>query len=528
MKLRIKECGVMDSRFKNIDKELHFAPNKAIIDEVFQQFDDLALDNAFLNACQQTKFTYAPSYWTLFKNEEADLIQNVNFSEAAQNSTVAYHPFYWNEAESALIEEGLHYQYDPTYWSEAKQLLHKADKKVFFRKWLSIASLLLIFGFLGNVFSPTKQLPSTEPIVAVKEVNLRDVNDNRTQKTNDATNIGHDNFNKIYKPDELNKQKNTRIALSDNTNSSTANKTKSESTSSHNSSVELAHTDKQPEIGTGPSPLSDQLEGLMNESDKVNSSSGINTVIKSSALNSNHPDLAIKKIDLTPKQNGIENKPKMIPGPEWRLIEVSAPIVKNRPEVYALLQSGIGNTFSDQTVYNYRLGADLGIQFNIKQLGGLNISVQSGFDYQSLENFVNSHSVVDYKRTGSVNYLAYGYEFADVVKFQNTVLVGYQVFPKFGFKIGGSIDQYFTSKIKVHERVGDIAAVSPYQWGKNDFIRNTDFQIVGQIAYDLFTKFSIIASADFGLINQINHMKNPSLEPIKNRSLSFGIKYRLN
>jgi hypothetical protein len=64
--------------------------------------------------------------------QESTIVQDTIFNSAASDYSTAYNPAYWNQAQQALFNEGLHYQYKPSYWSEAEKLLVQADKRVFF------------------------------------------------------------------------------------------------------------------------------------------------------------------------------------------------------------------------------------------------------------------------------------------------------------------------------------------------------------------------------------------------------------
>ena len=555
----------MDSRFKNLDSELNFTPDKGQMDAFFNQFDTAAMDNAFVEASQNMQYPYALAYWDNYVSQEGQLIQDVNFAEAAFNYNTAYHPMYWNAAQEVLADEGLHYQYKSAYWSEAQKLLIAAERSVFFSRWIAIASVLLLIGFGSQLFTE-RSIFNTAAEVVNTDLNdgqieppskntaiTADLKSNQINQTiNGFSKNGNDNFEKdlqssdrsdVLSENTINQPQAGGIEKSYSENNTNANKA-----AAHKNQVQTQVSSK-PKKNISPSTANDLNKSLMlnpsnsltqNDNNKIsatvsssqsrNSNSLIATLPTVSSANTlsqqRQKSEEILKVNLAePILLSCNSKP--IPSPVAENIETNKKQNRNWPQIYVLAQTGIGNTFSDSKTFNQRIGLDLGLSFNIPKTRGFKLSFLSGLDYQSLNNYTNSHQITDYERSGKITKMSYGYEFNKLVKWQSAMLLGYSINQKITINMGAAVDQYFTSQIKVHEVVKDDIQETAFKWGKNDFINERDIQLLGQLEYHFSKKLSIVASGEFGLLNQINLAKNPLLTPKMNRSVMVGIKYSL-
>ncbi|NOQ71568.1 MAG: hypothetical protein GQ574_06185 [Crocinitomix sp.] len=110
---------------------------------------DAFMDDAFQEAATEASATYSSAHWAALQATLPDLQMDDAFMDASKELKASYNPVYWGAANSALENEGLHYEYNSAYWNEAKTLLDNADKKSFFTKWTGAAALLLLISMLG-------------------------------------------------------------------------------------------------------------------------------------------------------------------------------------------------------------------------------------------------------------------------------------------------------------------------------------------------------------------------------------------
>lgn len=111
--------------------------------------DDAFLDDAFKSAAENAAVDYPANAWNSFLSEAPIIEQDIAFNAAANSVTADYHPAFWSDADQALQNEGLHYEYKSAYWNEARNLLDHADRKVFFFRWSAVAAVLLLVSFGG-------------------------------------------------------------------------------------------------------------------------------------------------------------------------------------------------------------------------------------------------------------------------------------------------------------------------------------------------------------------------------------------
>jgi len=107
------------------------------------------MDDAFVAASSEQSVAYKPEFFEQFSEQQGDIMLDDAFATAASASVVDYLPEYWNDANQALTEEGLHYEYSAQYWSEARRLLDKSDRRIFFMRWSAVAAILLLFSLGG-------------------------------------------------------------------------------------------------------------------------------------------------------------------------------------------------------------------------------------------------------------------------------------------------------------------------------------------------------------------------------------------
>jgi hypothetical protein len=142
--------SLLDDAFKAAAAGVVTSPSFEATDGV----DDMFMDSAFVDASVSQVASYEPSFFEQFIANEGDISMDEAFAEASVASVANYAPEYWPDANEALIDEGLHFEYQSSYWKEAKRLLDKQDRRLFFLKWSSVAAVLLLISFSGQFLNP--------------------------------------------------------------------------------------------------------------------------------------------------------------------------------------------------------------------------------------------------------------------------------------------------------------------------------------------------------------------------------------
>ncbi|MFK8044233.1 MAG: hypothetical protein AB8B72_01965 [Crocinitomicaceae bacterium] len=520
MKLKIKECGVMDNRFKDIDNELNFKLDGKQLESFFGEIDKIALDNAFVEASQKMQYPFAPAFWEQYTHTEPEIIQSVHFSEAAKNYSAAYNPLYWNAAEQALAKEGLNYQYNPSYWAEAEKLLVAADRSVFFRKWLTIASLLLLMGFTSQLLFDKNKFE------VHSEVKIAQDNSEFKQRLKPSANV-ISNFSNLDSGESKSEQTSVSISSSIKDNKKIEQKKTSRSTShisvksfnddTESYSLDLARTEKVVDktLGYPANKESNTTISAFHTSSTVKQKGKNNQLSVVSKMKPGKPALLPQDFNLSANNNMKE-------------VEFIEKRKRALPKVFVTAQTGIGNSINTNVKYNVRTCANLGLTFDLKKFTSISVTLISGFAHQNLSGYLYSENAFSPRKNGHIGKISEAYQFKNMLKWQNGMMLGYQLSKRFNIKLGLAADFLVGSRIKMYEQEADVVATTDYKWGRNDFLRNVDYQLLHQLEYKLKNQLSVVATGAFGFRNQIQPSKySQKIIPIKNRSITIGVKYRL-
>ncbi len=515
MQQKIKECGVMDSRFKNLDSELNFEPNKGQMKSFFEEFDDMMLDDAFREAAQSDKYPYSSSYWSSFLLQESVLTQNESFSSAALDYNTSYNPAYWNQAQQALVNEGLHYQYKPAYWSEAEKLLTKVDKRFFIAKWTGFATIILFVGLIAGYLSNDKSLRGINGLTVAKVKNFEKTakkikfNEQlRFHYKNETTDVV--SSSDVAKP--VNLAKNVDILYL---------KEKSAANNLAEVKIESEGQLLNHDISQNTSINSETLNVKNNSLNLPVDISGLATKAK----NERNKSAEIWKINSAPLHQISQNFSIENPEP-INDIQLDNPQIRKPVSFYLVPQIGIGNSFHNPKDYSYRLGIDFEAQFQRKNLS---YSLSTGFDYENIDNYLYKSYIRVYDRSGESPLLGTDFSILNTVNWQNSFLIGYQLSKSFVLKAGLSYDMYVGTVATMQNKRGEklIPTDSKYMIGRNDEFTNHNLNIISKLEFRLNRKIILTASGEFGLSNKLNSKNYPLLLPNKNRCLFFGLKYVL-
>ncbi|MFD1552240.1 hypothetical protein DNU06_11595 [Putridiphycobacter roseus] len=491
----------MDKRFKNIESELNYNINSGGIENVFNQLDELYLDQAFVEASKQSTKAYNPSIWQEFLANEKTITQDANFQDAANATKLSYQPYYWNEAEKALINEGLHFEYKSTYWNEAQKMLHATERIVFFKKWMGIAAVLLLIGFSGNFLKHHNDLPTPYSAQAI------DANKITIRKGKIFSVQAPENRIKVAEKDA-----NYKMELKQKLPLVTSSKLKP----SHS-------------ISTHKAPRTDGIDVVkgFEKTPFVTNSLKENFAAQAANYSLNKKNIPTRISDseipyLTIK-NTIKIQENIIRRPfENTLIPITSSTLKNKTSIALQALVGLGNTPQQNWELNKRYAINLIVTKPIGKRKMFNIIVQTGFDYEALEGYTVGFSQNEHFITGQTIRVGNYLEFKNIIKWQNSILAGFQINKKIKIMSGFSIDQYVTSQIKIKQTINNEENTSAYQWGRNsDLFNLRDFQFINGIAYQFSKTLSANFISEYGLTSKEAHKNN------KNLSLNIGLTYHL-
>ncbi len=488
----------MDSRFKNIESELNYQFSPEFMEDAFNALDHYDLDQAFIDASNAEKANYSSLYWNNFKAAETSLMQDMTFSDAASNYSVPYDKSYWYEAEKALINEGLHFEYKEEYWNEAKALLAKEDRKAFFYRWSAIASILILAGFVGQSLYTNYN----SGVPSVNDITENTVNGNRViARTQPVFNLS---------------------ALSQNSQLANVNE----------NITSLPSNPTPPVINNGQQP-SNSLSG--------NQTPGVSPRQVTSLNNSSETIENIPLREVIPNKRRITELIEAIKLPLFPIIqnerplialnEVSVPvdtyIPRNSYQIALHGQTGFGNSVNSDLNLGNRNA--LNIEFTVipKKLRFLSFGVSSGIIHESLEGFEAGESFSRYDISGKVDHSGYQYTYDALIKFSSTLNAGFALNQKNKINVMLGYEKYLTSKIKLREYFGDVIKEQPEQWGVNDVFNVNDFNLRLGYERQLSPMLSLTLESKIGLRTKVNQYYFSELNNNRDMTALIGLKYKI-
>ena len=522
----------MDKRFKNIESELNFEFSPEYMAEAFEMLDNFDLDQAFTEAAAADKANYTEQHWNSFVAGESDIIQDVSFTEAAKNTSTPYQKAFWLEAEHALKDAGLHYEYKPEYWADAERLLTRADRKSFFYRWGAVASVLLILGLIGQA---TFNNPADDELTITSNVN--DFTEISAEKVNSRS-------GQIFSP----KPVITAAPIV----------TEIQLTPEVNTPIELAElpvTDQSVEF---TAPQEDQIveetpviEEIVTEQPVtpappvVDEPENVIEIIESRVPSVRESDMV--KINPQPtvviSHNTPEKEGLLALDPYEHIIVPR--ILKNTYNLAVHGQIGIGDATNSNAVAGNR--NSLGVQFNVipKRLNKWSFGASAGLIYEDLNelNVTINSSVHD--RTQSTIHARSLLTFDALVKFNSTFRIGYRFNRNNKLNLGFGFEQYTTSKVKLKEYSEGVLLDNPYlkDWGLTGVFQPYDFNF--RLGYErtLTPRLALTIETRISMNDRINSDNTLLLQSLKaenfeqislgdinnNRDITtfFGLKYNI-
>jgi len=485
----------MDSRFRNIESEMSFEFSSEYLKDAFDALDNYDLDHTFIEAVKQQKVNYTNDHWTAFKANEADLVQDSTFAEAANELHTPYQKSFWTEAEQALFNEGLQYEYKSQYWKEAERLLIKSDRKSFFYRWASVASIFILVGLISQYFIPLTNeiIPERSDILADdpgfnqgERISIRSghIINSRTNLFVDQSVIDHSatENNGINQNDVAEDVRNVNNLHEE---------------SEHNFSIETS-------IPVGNKNVNTTLTEQTNQD--ISSTHGhldYETIERSATREFGRPQTYhINKI-LPREFNLEENRKKILDIPMENTIFPT--ILKNTYNLALHVQAGIGNPTNSSSEFSNRNSVSVEFSVIPKRLSKFSFGLITGFVNEDLKNLeIKINSAYHNERTGSVDYAESQLIFGSIIRLNAALKTGYRINHYNRINLSFGYERYATSNIQLVEYSENTLGENKTEWGINSMLRLHNFNL--RLGYEkmLTSRLAFTFESKFSLNNRIN------------------------
>lgn len=481
--------------------------------ESTENVDDLFMDAAFVDASSETSASYDPSFFSQFKESEANTLMDEAFQTAASVTMVDYLPKFWSAADKALIAEGLHYEYSAAYWNDAKRLLDRTDRKVFFAKWSAIAAVLLLISFSGSILGwnnfglnhDIKELSSDSPLNKI---------DNLNQITSNNINSEHiENSN----------QSEFETSLNSNHNNSGENNLASFNTSNAEQNINQSNATGELSNGIAQNQFTNNY-GM--------------TVTKNPEVSISSPELAPKVYQLDARK--YINK---IPVEDYdrRDLSISVPLMeinkgqdkpRNMHSISILAQAGVGNRWgSSQFMPSMR--SALGIDYT---LSGHGLFKNLEFNSSLLLNHIRQNNLgfedrsTEYDDQGGFHNYWRKIQYKDTWMANLNANLSFRLTPRHKVRIGGGIEYLVGVRSNMSFRDSKISEIDIVNnnWGVKEGISKLDFKLSVGYDFQLTNSIALQLTGNYGFRDRTDDkfLKSPvSLD--REMNVMIGVKYTL-
>lgn len=509
----------------SLDQAFRAAANLASGSSAFvptESVDDVFMDAAFVDASTDVSVNYDASFFEDFKENEQQYEMDAAFQEAAAAVTVDYIPEYWSDADQALQNEGLHYEYQSAYWEEAKKLLDKSDRKSFFIRWSGAAAVLMLFSLMaplsltedrglagivengGNAdWSNANRFEQFDQVVST---NLNEsgtiFNENGGASSLTLTNEG---LSDIQTSSAHTGDINTDELVSTTTTSATSTTSTASTTASNNSNV-----------------FTNRVEPMLSTDDVTLSPLAFEQVNELFG-NQNNRLADIDRIDL----KTIENTPL---APQLEL-DPNNRKPRGAHSIALLASGGVGNRWaSPQLVPTLR--SSFGAEYLYSPAWGIkNIE----FGASAMINHTRQNGLGVEKRTsvydinGGVTKYWYKLQISDIITTNVNFITNYRIAPRHKFRLGCGIEWLTAVKSNMSYQsahYGDIQTVNN-NWGVKDGLNAFDFRVSAGYDFQLTNSLTIQLSGNVGFLDRTNNDFLKSNIYDREMNVMLGLKYNI-
>ncbi|MBK7128134.1 MAG: hypothetical protein IPM74_13105 [Crocinitomicaceae bacterium] len=516
MKANLDDAALDDAFRYAADKFMVTAPA-----DVSNSLDDALLDGTFHNAASNQNLTYSAAAWTEFLQQEEILFQDEAFLAASNLITADYHPAYWTEADTALQNEGLHFEYKSEYWDQARILLDKGDRSVFFYRWASVAAILLLIS--GGAFF---------------FVNDSHVGFARNQNH-------HQELNRNYHQTNLNNQ---TLTVSNNNTESESNNHRIEQNYTdqlnhefkHNSDNEkLSNGDltlpgdnhsvngsDMPDHGTGISDDSDNaiaggqpVIDINNEHNQVENSENVHEIFTSD-FTSTPTKFSAATINKIQREDDAFNVP---------LIEIEK--YTNLPDhsVSFIGQAGLGNKYGEyeltpswRTSVGFEYKRTSHDRFRNFEFGG-----QFSFNHVRQNDFGTERRVTVFNHTGGVDKFWYKLQLKDMIYANTSLVMSYKIDRRqnLRFTLGADYLVFVQSNMSYQNEPDAGITTVNNNWGVKDGIKKFDLRMGIGYEFELNQRFALQLNGSAGLFDRSDDEFIHDEFKDREMNVTLGIKY---
>ncbi len=506
----------------------------------FSEVNDVFLDDAFRGAAGNQATTFSSSHWNEFLAQEKDLVQNDAFTVAANATTVAYHPVFWNDADTVLQQEGLHYEYKSHYWSEAKNLLDLADRRAFFYRWSGVASLLLLISAFGGA---SLQPETTTDFVSENGIPAEEIFQTNFVSSDPKANgeiLDEDrNDVRFDKSDFAASESNLH-----NSGIAGQNISAVDYASSH--LVDMSSADPSIDVmgGNGNPAVSENDHSASGSTNELSSSGSVAHNV-GRILNHNERDWTVtKKYENDSRfvliaENGtimrpvqtISNEPLISPMPHVSIEE--NPKYKSRPSHFLSLAAsiGVGREYGG-SVLDLGKRTTVGIQYRRISYGALHrfeFGANAGVNQMSQTFLGTERHSSQFYLDGSFSKAWYKLRLTAMYNVTAGITAGFKINSRHKITLGAAYDRLIGVKSNMSYQLSsddEIVTVNN-NWGIKDGVNPFDVRFSFGYEYALAKRLSLQANASCGLFDRTENdfLQNTFFD--REAGVSIGIKYDL-
>lgn len=517
----------------NLDDAFRAAAQNVVVSPTMPQtgnVDDIFMDAAFAAAATDQSVVYNADFFKQFQESEAGLQMDEAFQTAAAATVVDYMPNYWNDADAALIAEGLHYEYDSAYWAEAKKLLDKSDRAAFFIKWTSIAGLLLLISFSAQFIGISNDIKNGSRDLTQQSIIERTVEQNLEEQNGSASDFISENGS--IENGSIN---NENLAVNEQNfdfETTTQSFTNEESGTATNELVEGNLTFENNNLNLNPESnitLNSDERTLVNANPILFKSPifSMDENVLSYNFKTNEVNAAVQALDKS-LINIIANERSFLPELE---INRGQDRPKGMHSFSVLASAGVGNRWADEKL-SPALRTSIGAGYNYAPTGILRnfdvgTSLQLNHVRQNNLGVEKRSSVYEYH--GGVSKYWYKLQLRDMIYANTNFTIGYRLGAKSKVNVGLGMDYLLAvgSNMSFKDKAFETVETVDDNWGVKDGINVLDIKVGIGYEYLISNKLALTLNANYGLMDRTDDEFLNQVKIDKEMNVMVGFKYTL-
>lgn len=507
----------MDAAFQKAATHVVALPSVSFSDDIA----DAYLDDAFSSASVAFSTEYNPEFFKEFKDQEAILEQDVAFLAAANSITADYHSAYWTDADAALQSEGLHYEYHSSYWDEAKQLLDRADRRMFFVRWSAVAGLLLLLSFGGLFQTGNKTVIGNQNYLAVGKISA-----------NNGTQLAGEH-----------EKNNSSIAISDNVtvfeNNNSGTNSNSNS-SDHENIVIQRSTDSEQKIIPDPNEIDpNNVAVVVNDPSTLEDPNGgvlTNTPPTTETGAENNGSIQQDPLAAEMNANLSFNFAKNKPAARIESERADAPVIEiqkfEKPashEFSFIANGGVGNKYS-KIDFVPSLRTSIGFEYmhiGYGRLRDLKFGASVSMNHARQSDFGTERRVSVYNTDGGVDKFWYKLQLKDMIYTNVSGIASYELSPKQNLRLSFGIDYLMFVQSNMSYQVESDKNITTVNnnWGVKDGLSKFDLRMGFGYEYQFSNRFAGQINGNLGFFDRTDDQFIDKSFFDQEMSVTVGVKY---